>query len=185
MTDPYTIVVGVSGTSKSPAALEWAAAQAGRTGGRLIAVRAWRTPAPAPVPSGPTGVVPRPGDDEQMARQALVTDVAEALGADHGAELRLVRGRTFAVLMEACEGADLLVVDAPRQLIAGPMFAHRLVYAAPCPVVVMPPRFTDNDEPEGPAGSSRVARVGGAVAGRLMRAAGTAGRAGYRPPPKL
>ena len=43
------------------------------------------------------------------------------------------------MLIKAALGADLLVVDAPRQLLAGPMFAHRLIYAAACPVVVMPP----------------------------------------------
>jgi hypothetical protein len=51
MTDedqPYTIVVGVSATSKSPTALHWAAELAALRGGRVVAVRAWRPTAPRP-----------------------------------------------------------------------------------------------------------------------------------------
>ena len=46
-------------------------------------------------------------------------------------------GRTAQTAADA--GADLLVIDAPRSLVGAPMFARRLVYAADCPVVVMPP----------------------------------------------
>ena len=79
------------------------------------------------------------------------------------------------MLIEASEGADLLVVDAPRQLMAGPMFAHRLVYAASCPVVVMPPDISG--EP-----ASVLTRVAGAIGRSVVTAAGTAGRPGYRRP---
>src|SRR4051794_23697490 len=137
---PYTVVVGVSATSKSPTALAWGEAQARQNGGRLVAVRAWRMPNPQATPSGtPAGRISREVDVEEHARASLEADVLATLGPDHGAELRLVRGGKYAVLIEVAEGADLLVVDAPRQLMAGPMFAHRLVYAASCPVVVMPP----------------------------------------------
>lgn len=71
------------------------------------------------------------------------------------------------------------MVDAPRQLIAGPMFAHRLVYAADCPVVVMPPALTSADAPP-----SALSRLGRAVGSAALRAAGTAGRPGYRVPPR-
>jgi hypothetical protein len=97
------------------------------------------------------------------------------LGDDHGVEVRLVRGNKYAVLLKAAEDADLLVVDAPRQLLAGPMFAHRLVYAATCPVVVMPPRISG--EPP-----SVLSRVAGAVGRNVLVAAGTAGRPGYQRP---
>jgi nucleotide-binding universal stress UspA family protein len=174
---PYIIVVGVSGTSKSSAALEWASAQARRNQGRIIAVRAWRMPNPQATPSGtPAGRIPREQDVEQLAHETLQQDVASVLGADHQAELRLVRGGKFQVLLKAAAEADLLVVDAPRQLFAGPMFAHRLIYAASCPVLVMPPRVSD--EPP-----SILTRVAGAVGRSVVTAAGTAGRPGYRPPP--
>jgi hypothetical protein len=172
---PYTVVVGVSATSKSPTALAWARAQVG-TEGELVAVRAWRVPAPQATPSGtPAGRISRPADVEEEARAALERDVVATLGEDHGAELRLVRGSKYSVLLKAAEQADLLVVDAPRQLLAGPMFAHRLVYAASCPVVVMPPVISG--EPP-----SVLSRVGKAVGRNVLAAAGTAGRPGYQRP---
>ncbi|GAA3577797.1 hypothetical protein GCM10022197_38890 [Microlunatus spumicola] len=172
---PYTVVVGVSATSKSPTALDWGRAQAG-SDGRLVAVRAWRLPNPQATPSGtPAGRISRAEEIEAEARAALQRDVAATLGEDHGVELRLVRGSKYAVLLKAAEDADLLVVDAPRQLLAGPMFAHRLVYAASCPVVVMPPHISG--EPP-----SVLSRVAGAVGRNVLTAAATAGRPGYQRP---
>jgi Universal stress protein family len=172
---PYTVVVGVSATSKSPTALDWARAQAG-TEGKLVAVRAWRMPNPQATPAGtPAGRISRAEDVEEEARAALERDVAATLGDDHGVELRLVRGSKYSVLIKAALDADLLVVDAPRQLLAGPMFAHRLVYAASCPVVVMPPVISG--EPP-----SMLTRVAGAVGRNVLAAAGTAGRPGYQRP---
>ena len=172
---PYTVVVGVSATSKSPTALDWARGQAGPEG-RLVAVRAWRMPNPQATPSGtPAGRISRAEDVEEEARASLESDVAATLGPDHGAELRLERGSKFGVLLKAAAEADLLVVDAPRQLLAGPMFAHRLVYAASCPVVVMPPRISG--EPP-----TVLSRVGRAVGRNVLTAAGTAGRPGYQRP---
>ena len=172
---PYTVVVGVSPTSKSPTALDWARAQAG-SAGKVVAVRAWRMPNPQATPSGtPAGRIARPEDVETQASAALAQDVAAALGADHGVELRLVRGSKYGVLLAAAADADLLVVDAPRQLLAGPMFAHRLIYAASCPVVVMPPVVA--------GGSPTVlSRVADAVGRNVLAAAGTAGRPGYQRP---
>lgn len=172
---PYTVVVGVSATSKSPTALDWARAQAG-SAGKVVAVRAWRMPNPQATPSGePAGRISRSDDVEAEARAALERDVAATLGEDHGVELQLVRGSKYAVLLKAALEADLLVVDAPRQLLAGPMFAHRLVYAASCPVVVMPPIISG--EPP-----TVLSRVGRAVGRNVLAAAGTAGRPGYQRP---
>jgi hypothetical protein len=174
---PYTVVVGVSATSKSPAALAWAAAQAAANSGRVVAVRAWRLPNPQATPSGtPAGRISRAEEVEAAARVRLEQDVDAVLGEGHPADLQLVRGGKLKVLLRAAEGADLLVVDAPRQLVAGPMFAHRLVYAASCPVVVMPPQVSG--EPP-----SALTRVTGALGRSVVAAAGTAGRPGYRPPP--
>lgn len=174
--EPYTVVVGVSATSKSPTALPWAERQARQNHGRLVAVRAWRPRAPQATPSGtPASRIPVAADVERAAHESLQADVAKALGEDADVELRLVRGGRYKVLVAAAEEADLLVVDAPRRLVAGPMFAHRLVYAASCPVVVMPPRISG--EPE-----SALARATRALGRNILTAAGTAGRPGYRPP---
>ena len=173
---PYTVVVGVSATSKSPAALTWAQAQAEHCGGRLVAVRAWRMPIPPATPaSAPAVDVPHAADVEAKARKALEEDVAAVLGDDHKAELRLVRGSKLKVLLEAATEADLLVVDAPRQLVAGPMFAHRLIYAATCPVLSMPPALSS--EPP-----SVITRAAKSLGRGLPPAGGTAAYPAYRPP---
>lgn len=174
---PYTVVVGVSATSKSPTALAWGAAQAAANHGRLVAVRSWRVTGPPGTTSG--GVAARVTDERSIEageRAALAADVAAALGEDHDAELRVVRGGKRKVLLEAAADADLLVVDAPRTLTGAPLFAQRIVYAAACPVVVMPPRVSGQPP-------SVVERAGRAVGRAAVRSAGSAGRPGYRPPP--
>lgn len=176
---PYTVVVGVSATSKSSAALTWAHCQARHCGGRLIAVRAWRMPNPQTSPAGaPTADLPQTAEVEAHARLALEEDVASVLGDDHGAEIRLVRGGKLKVLLQAAADADLLVVDAPRQLVAGPMFAHRLIYAASCPVVAMPPALAS----ESP---SVITRAAASISRGMVPAAGTADHPAYRPPARI
>jgi len=172
----YTVAVGVSATSKSPRALVWAAAQARQNAGVVVAVRAWKKSRPdAGVPAAVGADDPLETEADRAAQEALAQDVAAALGPEHEAELRLVRGGTYRVLLAAAADADLLVVDAPRQLLVGPMFAHRLIYAAACPVVVMPPEVSDGS-------GSRLSKAAGALGRSVITAAGTAGRPGYRPP---
>jgi hypothetical protein len=77
MEHPYTVVVGVSATSRSPAALAWADAQVRQRGGRLIALRAWRMPNPQATPAGtPASRISREDDVEREQRAALEADVA-------------------------------------------------------------------------------------------------------------
>ena len=173
---PYTVVVGVSATSKSPTALAWARAQAEANGGRLVAVRVYQSPSVPGAPAGTSSRVP-PSPEELHAQEqsSLERDVAEVLGEDHGVELRVVRGGKRRGLIDQARGADLLVIDAPRTPSMSPLLAHRIVYAAPCPVVVMPPSISG--APESPL--SRSARAFGRAA---LRSAATSGRAGYRPP---
>ena len=172
----YTVVVGVSPGSASPTALAWGRDQARAHDGRLIAVRAWRAPNPQATPAGTTASrVDRGSDVEREARAHLEADVASVLGPDHDAEVRLVRGDRRRALLDAARHADLLVVDAPRTYARAPLFAHRLVYAATCPVVVMPPRISG--EPE--TGLARASRAAGWAA---VRAAGSAGRPGLGTP---
>lgn len=174
-TRPYTIVVGVSETTGSPAALAWADVEAKEKQGRVIAVQAWRPPSRVANPAGaPAGPIVSEKELEEEARQKLESDVVATLGEDHTAEVRLVPGGKTKTLLTAAEGGDLLVVDAPRELIAGPMFAHRLVYNASCPVVVMSPEVSG-------APPSTLSRVGSAINRSAGAAAGTAPQPGYRP----
>jgi len=177
--EPYTIVVGVSATSKSPTALHWATELAALRGGRVVAVRAWRPTAPQ------TGsrVTPAPLSEdtataETEARDELESDVAEVLGADHSVDVRLVRGGRRKSLLAVAQHADLLVIDAPRRLdlSSPPGFAHRLLYAAHCPVVVMPPSLSG-------IGRSPLERAGRAVGRGVSEAAGRSGRPGLSHPP--
>ncbi|KRE62019.1 universal stress protein [Nostocoides sp. Soil756] len=169
---PWTVVVGVSPGSSSPTALRWAVDEARRHDGRVVAVRAWKASGPQATPSGTTAArVPRDADTEQEAFSRLVADVADVLGPDHEVDVVLTRGGRRRALVDAAQGADLLVVDAPRSVADGPLFAHRLVYAATCPVVVMPPRISG--EPE-----STLTRASRAAGRAAARAAGEAGRPG-------
>lgn len=173
---PYTVMVGVSATSKSPTALAWAQAQAKANDGRLIAVRVWSPPHPTATTSGVSAARPPDvADMEATERVRLEADVAEVLGEGHSAEVRLVRGGKRKALIDQAREADLLVIDAPRAPSMSPLLAQRIIYAADCPVVVMPPSISG--EPESP-----MRRAGRAAGRAAMRSAATAGRPGYRPP---
>jgi hypothetical protein len=174
---PYTVIVGVSATSKSPTALVWGHAQAKVNDGRLIAVRVYQVPH---IPAGPSGSSSRfPQDPETLRadhQARLQRDVAEVLGEDHGVEIRVVQGSKRRALLAEARDADLLVIDAPRTASMSPLLAHRIVYAATCPVVVMPPSISGAPE-------SSLSRSASAFGRAALRSAGTSGRAGYRPPP--
>ncbi len=69
------------------------------------------------------------------------------------------------------------MIDAPQRtdLSNGPRFAHRLVYQARCPVVIMPPAISGQSDTAAVAAGKRIGR-------ELLNAAGTAGRPGVRAP---
>lgn len=141
-TDPhYTVVVGLGGDAgANAAALRWAAEQAHPREGRVVAVRAWRVPAPQATPSGTTAErVSRSGDAEARARARLAADVADALpdASALAVEQRLVRGPRRQALLDTAQGADLVVLGGPATG-SRPLFASRIIAAAPCPVVVVP-----------------------------------------------
>ena len=142
----------------------------------MIAVRAWR-PA-TPMSSGARPPLHTYDADAAYAaeQEHLVADVAQVLGPDHGVVCRLVHGGRRKVLLAQAEG-DLLVIDAPRQpdLAGGPLFAHRLIHRAPCPVVVMPSSVSG-------MGPSALARAGRTTGKEVIRADGSAGRPGVRGP---
>ena len=174
--EPYTVVVGVSATSKSPTALVWGHAQARANRGRLIALRAH---APTRVARGSAAASsPTRGTEAEVLadeQRQLEHDVAEVLGPDHGAEVVVVRGSKYRTLLQHAREADLLVVDASRTPSTSLVTAQRLLSAATCPVVVMPPSIAQ-------APASAVARSVRSLGRASLRAAGTSGRPGYRPP---
>ncbi|MEP7090750.1 MAG: universal stress protein [Nocardioidaceae bacterium] len=171
---PYTVVVGVSATSKSPAALVWAAGQAKVNHGHLIAVRVLKRPT-SPDASTTPPYEGHPGQGAADQQDDLAADVAEALGPEHEAECRVLHGGRRKSLLAVAHGADLLVIDAAQTPFSSSLLAHRIIAAAECPVVVLPPAMT-----EGPP--SGISRAGRAVGQAALRAVGTSGRPGYRPP---
>jgi Universal stress protein family len=141
-TTAETVVVAVSPTSGSPTALKWGADEAARRRSGLVAISAWRPPRAPIAPGGrPPGVSYDPDAAIAAAKAQLEEHVRAALGDGASVATEIVHGSTFRVLLQASETADLLVLDAPSRVEfpEAPLLAHRLVYAAECPVVIMPP----------------------------------------------
>jgi len=132
------IVVGVDGFESSAAALRWAIHQAKLTGAVVEAVTAWHIPPNSGMISG----VDMP-DYQDDARMVLTEAIASTCMIDTDVEVRprVVEGRAGPVLVEAAEGADLLVVGnrghgGLAEALLGSV-GQFCVHNAPCPVVIM------------------------------------------------
>jgi nucleotide-binding universal stress UspA family protein len=132
------IVVGVDGFESSEAALRWAIRQAKLTGAVVEAVTAWQ------IPAG-TGLVPPTDmpDYQDDARMVLTEAIAETCMIDPEVEVRprVVEGRAAQVLVDAAEGAELLVLGSRghgglAEALLGSVGQY-CVHHAPCPVVIM------------------------------------------------
>lgn len=136
------IVVGVDSSLASEHALRWAADYVRAAGGTIHAVSAWEYPAFY----GWAGlsVPPAEGfDPQELAGRTLADTVEKVVGT--GTDLRVTQsvmpGNATQVLLEAAEGAALLVVGS-RGLggfsgaLLGSVSRH-LTEHAPCPVVVV------------------------------------------------
>ncbi len=136
------IVVGVDGSEGSGQALRWAARQAGFTGAVVEAVIAWELPAffgwaPA-VPGGDY-------DFAGAARQVLTETLAQVFGSalPAGLRTRVVEGHPAQVLVEASQGAELLVVGSRgyggfADALLGSVSTY-CVHHAQCPLTIIRP----------------------------------------------
>ncbi|MEU0679942.1 universal stress protein [Streptomyces albogriseolus] len=140
--DADRIVVGVDGSDYSTRALRWAAQEARLRGARLEVIHAWQIPS-----VGLPGVSP-PYPDEMFepAARAVVDHAVADLGAGPekaGIDKRAVKGHPPAVLIEASEGAALVVVGSHGHgRIAGTLLgsvSQRVAHHARCPVVIVRP----------------------------------------------
>ncbi len=138
------IVVGVSPTTGSPAALRWAAQEARLRGTTVRAVLAWR-PARAPVASGgrpPVGLTQAPTDYAAEAQEKLRGFVVAALGTDDGVECTAVKGNEVGALLAASDDAQLMVIGEPRPgrlaSVRASLVAPQVLHRAQCPVVALP-----------------------------------------------
>lgn len=142
------VVVGVSGSSGSLAALYRAAAEARSRSAGLLVVLAWEPP-PEEFSHRRVPLPPRLFDWEEEARQRLRLALDDAFGAaavPGVPELRAETGRGAAgcvLVKAAARGDDLLVVGTgsrgllPRAL-RGSVARYCVAHAA-CPVLAVPP----------------------------------------------
>lgn len=137
------IVVGVDGSPSSQLALRWAVRQAGLTGSTVEAVIAWRYPA---MYAG-YGVAPVSAADpvnfDELATKTLNEVIAEAVDPGHAVRVtsKVAEGNAAQVLLDAAQGADLLVVGSRgRGGFAGALLgsvSQHVATHSPCPVVII------------------------------------------------
>lgn len=137
------IVVGVSDSVASKAALRWAADEARRRGARLMVIRAWE---PTPIAS----YAPHPQrEDAPHERHAVTCELGHTLYAAFGAKLpsylstEVIEGVPERVLADESAGADMLVLGSTSVPVIvgrsiGPVIRSCLSRAH-CPVVVIGP----------------------------------------------
>ena len=136
--EQHRIVVGVDGFESSKAALRWAIRQAKLTGAVVEAVIAWH------IPVG-TGWIPTPDmpDYQEDASTVLAEAITEMCTVDPDVQVcpRVLEGRAGQVLVEAADGADLLVVGSEgHRGLAEALLGSVGQYCAnnaSCPVVIM------------------------------------------------
>jgi len=146
------ILVGVSGSAASLAALCWAAQEARRRDAKLRVIQAWQ-PHPARAPYAGTGCAGRSAlPSEAAAADRLVAEVRRMLGTATGVvmSIDLIEGFAERILAAESARADLLVLGSGGQspvaqsdpLIVdrpiGPVVRACLCHAR-CPVVIISP----------------------------------------------
>jgi nucleotide-binding universal stress UspA family protein len=138
------IVVGVDGSEQSVAALRWAADEARLRGDTLQVVTVWEFPQAAFLASA-GGVLPPDLSTEldRRAREVQESAVRKALGPEghDTVTTKVVEGVPAVVLIEASDGADMLVLGSRgfggfRGLLLGSI-GHQCTQHANCPVVII------------------------------------------------
>jgi nucleotide-binding universal stress UspA family protein len=137
------IVVGVDGSESSKAALTWAVHQAELTGASVEAVIAWHYPVMVGgLPFAPIGVL-EGSDFSGFAATVLRNAIAATIPADGPVKVSSTvrEGNAAQVLLDAADGADLLVVGSRghggfTEALLGSV-SQACVHHAPCPVVVI------------------------------------------------
>ena len=136
------IVVGVDGSDESIAALRWARREAALRNASLRAIHAWAYPTAVGFPTMrlvDIGVM-------RESSEALLADAIAKATADSPSTVSVdavvTEGSAAQALLDASEGADLLVVGARGHggflgLVLGSV-ANQVVHHATCPVVIVP-----------------------------------------------
>jgi nucleotide-binding universal stress UspA family protein len=137
------IVAAVDGSPSSVSALRWAIRQAGLTGATVDAVIAWRYP-PAAGGYGWASTGTEEGFNFQKNAEVTLADAISSTidpGSRVPVSARVVEGNAAQVLLDAADGADLLVVGSRghggfTDALLGSVSQH-CVHHAHCPVVVI------------------------------------------------
>ncbi len=138
------IVVGVSPTTGSQAALRRAAEEAHLRGLDLRAITAWTLPVSSGSPGiRPPAIEPRtPAEWQAEVERGLAAAVRQALGDAGEVTCLAVRGATAKVLLAAAERAQMLVLGPPHPHGAETVLPwarpSRLISMARCPVLIVP-----------------------------------------------
>ncbi|NEE05441.1 universal stress protein [Streptomyces sp. SID7499] len=133
------VVVGVDGSPASHAALRWAVHHARMVGGAVEAIYVWDTPSAR----GWSGPAVDPDFDLEQARERFAQELRAVFPGEQPPRLQehLVQGDPSEALIQASEGAELLVVG--RRGIGGfaramlGSVSQRCAQHAACPVVVV------------------------------------------------
>lgn len=140
------IVVGIDGSDGSKHALAWAAEEARLRHVSLTLVAAWTLPASAYGGMGWSGIGTELLEDLRKAAEERLDELCRELsGQLEGltVERRVVESAPAAALVEAADGADLLVVGTRGHggfagLLLGSV-SQQCAHHSPCPVVIIPP----------------------------------------------
>jgi nucleotide-binding universal stress UspA family protein len=130
------IVVGVDGSPASARALSWALNQGVLTGAAVEAVNAWQ------VPQVPGGRISAMGVDLSAMSKEILRNAVDVVGASpESVSERTVQGHPVKVLVDASDGADLLVVGNRGHggftgMLLGSVSGQVLAYAH-CPTVIV------------------------------------------------
>ena len=135
------VLVGVSGSRASRAALRWAADEAIRRHASLHVVRAFEQPALAYY-AHPAAAAVGPERAEELARRDLAATVRAVLGPRPrpGTTTEVVEGIAERILVDKSADADLLVLGSASGAGAGHPIGpvvRACLYQAQCPVVAV------------------------------------------------
>jgi nucleotide-binding universal stress UspA family protein len=132
------VVVGVDFSAESAAALRWACREAGLRGAEVHAVHAMEAPCHS---MASYAAVQAPGQPDDVDIDVMWRSVMPDQVAGVQVRTEVVLGLAARILLDRCEGADMLVLgtvsDMPGALrSAGPVI-RACLRRAPCPVVVI------------------------------------------------
>jgi nucleotide-binding universal stress UspA family protein len=141
------IVVGVDGSEGSEHALEWAAAEARLRNAGLTLVNAWYPPPALYAGMGWAGFDAETLSGLRELADQRLDEICSKLSdslAGLEVERRVVEDTAATALIEAAQGADLLVVGTRGHggfagLLLGSV-SQQCAHHSPCPIVIIPPR---------------------------------------------